>query len=85
MAVIFKAKWSGVCGVCGISYNKNEFLHYVNNKVAHEFCHSPDGSDFERQVSGHGYYRSEEYRVKGKRNHEKPCASCGLTHAGECW
>jgi hypothetical protein len=52
--------------------------------LAHEHCHAPDGP-----AEGDGLTRVSlapqgGYQVRGRRNHEKPCPLCFLTHAGEC-
>lgn len=46
MSAVFAAKFEGVCGQCGFSFEPKEMVQYVNDKVCHENCHAPDGSDF---------------------------------------
>lgn len=83
----FFAKWGGVCGQCGFSYDKGEVLHYVGNKVAHISCRG-----FAEKVNcsdGSGYdFDSHEERepqptVKGARQ-PKLCEDCWQEHNGEC-
>lgn len=87
-STIFKVQWGAVCGLCGFDIEKGEYAHYVrNNVLAHEHCHDVDGpaeEDDLTRVSLMGERESGGYRVRGRRNHEKPCELCFLTHAGEC-
>lgn len=81
MTTVFKAKYPGVCHVCGFDWEPGEYIHYVDDKVAHEHCHSTSGSDFTRDresVSG-----TTTFKVRGKRE-PKLCQSCFQYHNGEC-
>lgn len=85
----FRAKWGGVCGVCGYSYDKDEICHYVGKHAAHETCHGVDGSDGLRHPTmqfdrnGHSVSPEPSYVVKGKRK-PKLCGDCHLEHNGDC-
>lgn len=77
----FQAKWPGRCGICNEEYKTGDWLHFVGvSTVAHDYCHSRNyepPSCEERD-------RSQPFVVKGRRNHEKRCGTCGYTHAGDC-
>lgn len=79
----FKAKFPGKCSVCGEEYTIDAWLHYVGDRVAHDYCHAPpqyrDSEDVREAER-----REPSYRVRGRRNHEKRCGTCHLIHAGEC-
>lgn len=81
----FAAKYDGICKVCSRAISKGEPIHYTAGVVAHENCHSNEvaASDYN---FGHTNTKAPEhnYVVKGRRNHENHCETCGLEHAGEC-
>lgn len=84
-STIFKVQWGAVCGLCGFDIEKGEYAHYVrNNVLAHEHCHDVDGPAAEDDLTPIRLAPQRGYQVRGRRNHEKPCPACFLTHAGEC-
>lgn len=99
MSRSFEAKYGGVCGSegCHLPIEKGEMVHFIGEYgkgvLAHEHCHGLEGPMPEDEGDWHGdgkYLRprlSEDtggYRVRGRRDHEKPCPTCFLTHSGEC-
>ncbi|AVD99715.1 hypothetical protein HWB51_gp097 [Mycobacterium phage Cuke] len=93
----FEAKYDGVCRIpsCGRPIHKGDMVHFVEDKIAHEGCYdiSKLGA-FQSTPDQPGDWHGEEdweltrvegnYLVTGRRNHEKPCKHCFLTHSGEC-
>lgn len=77
MSAIFAAKWAGTCHVCGFNWEKGEYIHYVEGRVAHEHCGATDEPDHKVP------YRTPAYAVRGKRE-PKLCGTCFLEHNGEC-
>lgn len=76
----FQAQFPGRCNLCGDEYKSGDWLHYVGRTVAHDYCHGePIYREHEEERD-----RSQPFIVKGRRNHEKRCSTCFLTHAGDC-
>lgn len=80
----FQAKYPGRCGICGDEYQKGDWVKYtahgLGKLLAHDFCHSWN----ETREDHLEPERVSSYTVRGRRNHEKPCGTCFLTHAGDC-
>lgn len=77
------------CQLCFEWVPRDSQAHYVGDKIAHDYCHEDrDGRAFKHATerpADFGYEKPEPTCVvKGRRNHEKSCADCGLIHAGEC-
>ena len=87
MSAVFAAKYEGICGECGFSFEQKEMVHYVNDKVCHENCHAPDGSDFSPEYDEYSDREpiQRTYLKKGTRKDPPKCPSCNTIHAGECW
>lgn len=80
--MVFRAKYDGVCCLCGYSFEKGENIKSVDVKYAHEDC--TETEDFE-PVSIREDYRSH-YIKKGGKDHPV-CKSCNVIHppSQECW
>lgn len=80
----FKAKYDGVCKLCGFSFEKSETVHYVGGKIAHDTCHDHSERDRFSDDGGSDAKREPSFVIRGKRK-PKVCPECHIEHAGECF
>jgi hypothetical protein len=78
---MFEAKYDGQCKGCDFPINKGDYCHYSNDSVCHVGCEVDQEPE---RIYESVATRQRDGNVRGRRDHEKPCGTCGLTHAGEC-